>query len=105
MNARLLLLCTALVGAGSAQVSSNRILNANKEPQNWLTYGGSYSSQRYSTLDQINRENVKNLELKWAFQAKWLDPFETTIHHSGERCGCARRAHGPDVLDLSVHSR
>lgn len=78
MNARLLLLFTALVGTGSAQVSSNRILNANREPQNWLTYGGSYFSQRYSTLDQINRENVKNLELKWAFQAKWLDPFETT---------------------------
>jgi alcohol dehydrogenase (cytochrome c) len=78
MNARLLLLVTAFVGAGSAQVSFNRILDANKEPQNWLTYGGSYFSQRYSTLDQINRENVNNLELKWAFQAKWLDPFETT---------------------------
>jgi alcohol dehydrogenase (cytochrome c) len=78
MNVRLLLLIIAFVGAGSAQVSFNRILNANKEPQNWLTYGGSYFSQRYSTLDQINPENVKNLELKWGFQAKWLDPFETT---------------------------
>ncbi len=78
MNARLFIFITALVAVGSAQVSFNRILNANKEPQNWLTYGGSYSSQRYSTLDQINRENVKNLELKWVFQAKWLDPFETT---------------------------
>lgn len=78
MNARLLLLVAAFAGAGSAQVSFNRILNASKEPQNWLTYGGSYFSQRYSTLDQINRENVKSLELKWGFQAKWLDPFETT---------------------------
>lgn len=78
MNARLLLLVTAFVATGSAQVSYNRILNANKEPQNWLTYGGNYFSQRYSTLDQINRENVNNLELKWVFQAKWLDPFETT---------------------------
>ena len=78
MNARLILLVATFVDVGFAQVSFNRILNANKEPQNWLTYGGSYSSQRYSTLDQINRENVKNLELKWGFQAKWLDPFETT---------------------------
>src|SRR5947209_1809175 len=79
MNARLLfLLLTIFLGRESAQVSYNRILNSGKEPQNWLTYGGSYSSQRYSTLDQLNRDNVKNLELKWVFQAKSLDPFQTT---------------------------
>jgi len=79
MNARLLfLLLTIFLGRESAQVSYNRILNSGKEPQNWLTYGGSYSSQRYSTLDQVNRDNVKDLELKWVFQAKSLDPFQTT---------------------------
>jgi alcohol dehydrogenase (cytochrome c) len=79
MNARLLFLLLSIsLDVGSAQVSSNRILNSDKEPQNWLTYGGSYSSQRYSTLDQVNRDNVKDLELKWVFQAKSLDPFQTT---------------------------
>jgi len=28
---------------------------------NWLTYGGNYQEDRYSTLDQINKETV-NLE-------------------------------------------
>lgn len=34
----------------------------------WPTYNGDYSGRRYSTLDQINRENVKSLTLAWAFQ-------------------------------------
>ena len=44
--------------------------NAAKEPQNWLTYSGDYSSQRYSPLDQITPANVKNLELKWIYQSR-----------------------------------
>jgi len=59
-------------------VTFKRILNASFEPQNWLTYGGSYNSTHYSLLHQITPENVKDLELKWVFQAHWLDPYETT---------------------------
>ena len=36
-----------------------RILNARSEPQNWLTYYGAYDGQRYSTLDQINKDTVR----------------------------------------------
>lgn len=61
-----------------AQVSFNRIEAAAKEPQNWLTYSGTLASQRYSTLDQINPANVKNLELQWVFQARSLEKFEAT---------------------------
>jgi alcohol dehydrogenase (cytochrome c) len=60
------------------QVSFDRIINANKEPQNWLTHGGTLQAQRYSLLDQITPANVKDLELKWAFPVRALDPFETT---------------------------
>ena len=61
-----------------AQVSSNRLLNADKEPQNWLTYSGTYMSQRYSSLAQITPQNVKNLEQQWVFQARSLEKFEAT---------------------------
>jgi alcohol dehydrogenase (cytochrome c) len=47
------------------QVPFDRILRAASEPQNWLTYSGTYMSQRYSLLKQIDPANVKNLELKW----------------------------------------
>ena len=46
-----------------AQVSFERIVDANKEPENWLTYSGTTVSQRHSLLDQITLANVKNLEL------------------------------------------
>ena len=42
------------------------------------TYSGDYAGQRYSLLDQITPANVKNLELKWVFQARSLEKFETT---------------------------
>jgi len=45
-----------------------RIANAGKEPQNWLTYFGTYNGWRYSPLDQINQKNVKSLVPVWAFQ-------------------------------------
>jgi len=34
----------------------------------WPYYAGSLSSQRYSPLDQINRDNVGKLEIAWRFQ-------------------------------------
>ncbi len=46
-----------------------RILDARSEPENWLTYYGTYDGQRYSTLDQINTENVSRIGPAWIFQA------------------------------------
>jgi alcohol dehydrogenase (cytochrome c) len=65
------------VGAES-QVSYERLLSAAREPQNWLTYSGSYSGWRYSTLNQINTHNTPQLALQWAFQVADLGQFETT---------------------------
>jgi alcohol dehydrogenase (cytochrome c) len=74
----LLFLVSLLPASLRAQVSSERLLHADDEPQNWLTYSGSYASQRYSPLHQVDAANVKNLELKWVFQAQSLQKFETT---------------------------
>src|SRR6266566_309242 len=77
---RLFALCSLLCLAAvlNAQVSSDRLTKAAGEPQNWLTYSGSYMSQRHSALKQITTVNVKNLELKWVFQAQSLQTFEAT---------------------------
>lgn len=61
-----------------AQVTFDRLLHTDREPQNWLTYSGSVLGQRYSLLTQITTGNVKNLELQWVWQAKSLEKFETT---------------------------
>ena len=59
-------------------VTPERLLTSDAEPHNWLMYSGNYSSQRYSGLDQINRGNVGQLEMQWAFQLSSLDRAETT---------------------------
>jgi alcohol dehydrogenase (cytochrome c) len=67
-----------LAGGLHAQVSFERLLHASDEPSNWLTYSGTFFSQRYSRLAQITPKNVKNLELRWVFQARSLEKFEAT---------------------------
>src|SRR5438132_8897991 len=62
----LALAAAALAAQYSMTVNKDRLLNAHNEPQNWLMMNGDYSSQRYSRLTQINRENVKDLRLAWA---------------------------------------
>src|SRR5882672_315087 len=52
----------------SAQVTPQRLLDAAKEPQNWLMYSGDYAGRRYSALDQINTSNAAKLVPKWAYQ-------------------------------------
>jgi alcohol dehydrogenase (cytochrome c) len=49
-------------------VDFERLLRARSEPHNWLTYYGAFDGQRFSALDQINRENVESLKLAWVFQ-------------------------------------
>jgi len=61
-----------------AQVSNERLRRAAEEPHNWMMYSGTYMSQRYSTLSQITPANVKNLELKWMYQAAVAGGWQTT---------------------------
>lgn len=51
--------------AGAADVSWDRLLNADKDPNNWLMYHGSFKGWHYSGLDQINKNNVKNMGIAW----------------------------------------
>jgi alcohol dehydrogenase (cytochrome c) len=77
MMARVLTAVLAIASA-TAQVPYERIRQASKEPQNWLTYNGSYASTHHSTLSQIRPDNVRALELKWVWQANSLEKFEAT---------------------------
>ena len=59
-----------IADVASAQgVTADRLRNADNEPENWLVYGGTYRSLRYSQLDQVNVNNVHTLKAAWAFQA------------------------------------
>src|SRR5438132_4604975 len=64
-----LLTSTVLLLAGStmaAEVTSDRLINANNEPHNWLMNHRTYDAQRYSPLDKVNKDNIKSLKLAYA---------------------------------------
>jgi alcohol dehydrogenase (cytochrome c) len=58
----------ALCGSLHAQVTFQRIAKADQDPGNWLTYSRNYAGHRFSPLNEINRGNVANLKVKWAYQ-------------------------------------
>ena len=81
-RARTLLLlgiaAAAVTVQAQAPVTFDRILRADAEPHNWLTYSGNVFNERHSRLTQITPENVTDLELKWIWQARSLEKFEAT---------------------------
>jgi alcohol dehydrogenase (cytochrome c) len=52
--------------ASAADVTPDRLVNADREPQNWLMNHRTYDAQRYSPLDKITKSNVKSLKLAYA---------------------------------------
>ena len=56
----------AALPALAAEVTPERLINADREPKNWLMNHRTYDSQRYSPLDKINKANVKSLKIAYA---------------------------------------
>jgi glucose dehydrogenase len=67
-----ILVCLILSFVAHAQVTFERLVNSAKEPQNWMTYSGSYSGQRFSKLDKINTGNAPSIVAKWVYQTARL---------------------------------
>jgi alcohol dehydrogenase (cytochrome c) len=61
-----LLIATALTPASAADVTFERALNSEKEPQNWLLHHGNYQGHRFSGLKEINADNAKNLKMAFS---------------------------------------
>jgi alcohol dehydrogenase (cytochrome c) len=48
-----------------SEVTDWRLLEADKDANNWLTYYRTYNGWRYSPLSQVNLQNVRRLTPKW----------------------------------------
>ncbi len=111
------LLALAVVGITpssrvEAQLPYERILNASNEPESWLTYNGTYSSQRYSKLSQIDRGNVDDLELKWMLPDQVFGAWQSNPDRlrrrdvpdrASQRRHGGRPGDGPRVLAVPLH--
>jgi len=56
------------IKAVTTAVDDEAIVNADQNQGDWLTYGRNYQEDRYSELDQITKEKVKELGLAWAIE-------------------------------------
>jgi len=75
---RLLVVLALVAPLGAQQVTFDRILHADREPQNWLSYSGTLMNQRFSPLTQITAANVEQLAAQWTFQTGVVNKFEAT---------------------------
>src|SRR5712672_2005558 len=57
-----LLMATALTPARAADMTNERALNPQREPQNWILHHGNYQGHRFSQLTEINADTVKNVK-------------------------------------------
>jgi alcohol dehydrogenase (cytochrome c) len=61
------------------RVSSEQIRRANESPGEWLTYSGSLSGWRYTSLSEITPANVSQLRVRWVHQSNTSElKFEST---------------------------
>jgi len=67
---RIALLASSVLATASwafaAEVTSERLIDANREPHNWLMNHRTYDGQRFSPLTGITKDNVKGLKLAYA---------------------------------------
>jgi len=73
----LLLAFFGLCRAQAADVTFDRLVHAQQDPAEWLTYWGDYHANRFRDLSQINDQNVAQLRLEWLFQTGGSGAFET----------------------------
>jgi PQQ-dependent dehydrogenase (methanol/ethanol family) len=87
MNKYLLIIATLAFSLSSAATDMPTIVNQAKivDPgSEWLSYGRTYREQRFSPLNEINRDNVDELDLAWSFKFDTARGMEATpIVHNG----------------------
>ena len=63
----------AALPARAGDITDQQLVNADQDAGNWLLHHKDYAANRFSTLDQINAGNVKNLKVAWTLQLGGLE--------------------------------
>src|ERR1700688_1301191 len=85
LSRRLMLACAAIsilaiagCGRKSSEVDDAALRAADGDSANWITYGRTYSEQRFSPLKQIDEQSVGKLGLAWSYDLETLRGVEAT---------------------------
>src|SRR5215468_11465046 len=64
----------------------------------WPTYHGDYTGRRYSTLTQINSDNIKNLQLAWVYRLNTSQVFANIGGEGPEVPPAVANGFGPPTI-------
>ena len=64
------------IGASSVALANDELMVMQNNPAEWVMPNGNYASTRYSTLSQINKDNVGDLQVAWTFSTGVLRGHE-----------------------------
>src|SRR5688572_9381231 len=73
---KILLATVAFIATAGSAYANDEVMKLQKDPNNWAMQLGDYSGKRYSPLDQITTQNVKNLKVDWSFSTGVLRGHE-----------------------------
>ncbi|MFO1139364.1 MAG: methanol/ethanol family PQQ-dependent dehydrogenase [Paracoccus sp. (in: a-proteobacteria)] len=66
----------ALLFSGGSALANDSVMAEIAKPQQWAIQTGDYANSRYSTLDKITKDNVKDLRVAWTFSTGVLRGHE-----------------------------
>jgi alcohol dehydrogenase (cytochrome c) len=93
-------------GAEWADVTEDRLLNADRDAANWLTYRRTYQGWSYSPLAEINTSNVRKLVPRWVFSGGGAgDQKGTPLVNNGIMVTVSVDATDPNVNPRTVLRR
>jgi PQQ-dependent dehydrogenase (methanol/ethanol family) len=77
-KASYILTTAAFLSLGAAYTASanEELAKMAENPKNWVMQTGDYANTRFSELNQINKDNVKDLQVKWTFSTGVLRGHE-----------------------------
>jgi lanthanide-dependent methanol dehydrogenase len=76
MRRTLTLTAALLLGSTSMVMANDGLKALIDDPNQWAIQTGDYKNQRYSELDQINKDNVGDLQVAWTFSTGVLRGHE-----------------------------
>lgn len=67
---------TLLLATSLSAFANDSVLSLMKNPNDWVIQTGDYANTRFSQLDQVNKSNVKDLQVAWTFSTGVLRGHE-----------------------------
>ena len=76
MKRMMSMLAALCLSSSQIALANDDLVKEAENPSQWVMQSGDYANTRYSTLDQINKDNVSKLQVAWSFSTGVLRGHE-----------------------------